>query len=131
MSIGAAKLVTIPMLAKALGIDRVWMWTSLKRLAARDEQETGSCDWLLRYHSTGKIWINTSRLRVAHPAIFEARATTRDDLEGLAERVRILEDEQKRLKQRQNAVGASMRVVQSEVRSLRTVVTGESGSPSQ
>lgn len=102
-----AKLITLPALAKAIGVSR---WTMKRRLEAVARLEgKPSKEWLFRLKTAGWYRVNKSILKARHPYIFEKRPLAAlDDLALLAEKHR-------RLSAHVNGQG-------SRIRTLETIV---------
>jgi len=109
------RLVSLPAYAKLRGVPYTTMHRTLMALARADVAEHGRCDWLLDYGRKRKKWLNLSRLARAHPVLFHTRFVSRDEFEGVVERVAELEVGQADLRRRAQAIAASVRDVRGEV----------------
>lgn len=103
------RLVGLRELAAMRGVTRSTLFRSLRALAASDVREHGQCDWLVRFGTQRKLWVNLSRLKNAHPGLFAATYVTREDFEGLTERVDELEEGQREQRKKTNALAGAVR----------------------
>lgn len=109
------RLVSLPAYARLRGVPYQTMHRTLMALARADVAEHGRCDWLHDCGRGRKKWINLSRLARAHPVLFHARFVSRDEFEGVVERVAELEVGQADLRKRTQVIAASVRDVRGEV----------------
>lgn len=109
------RLISLPELARLRGGNRKTLWKTLKALAEADRKECGQCDWLWSLGPRRKLWVNLARLAVAHPVLFHKTYVGRDEFEGLSDRVAVLEESQRDLKKRTNAIAGSVRDVRGEL----------------
>jgi hypothetical protein len=101
-----AARVSIAQLAKMKGVSRRTLHRTLMALWAKDGAD-GRGDWL--YRIGWKWWVNLSRLKAAHPALFEQRYVDRMEFDGLLAKMANFEAKSRLLNQRINAVAANVR----------------------
>ncbi len=106
------RLASVPELAREAGVSR---WTMKRRLLCLFATHGG--DWMFTLGGGG-FAINRSRLKAAHPHVFERRLASREDLEDVKKDVRLLH-------QRVNAQGARIRRLEGPA--LEDFTTGANG----
>ncbi len=110
-----APTVSIGALAKQRGVHRTTLWRTLKRLHDVDSGN-GLGGWLCRPNK-GKGWytVNLDLLFFAHPELFAHRFATKEQLEEITERVKVVESVVKAQKVRHNA---DMALIKKYIRDL-------------
>ena len=68
-------------------------------------------EWLLRL-GRRKYLVNLSGLRAAHPALFEARFVSREEMDAMGERLGYLEHREHEQNRKINAQGARLRALE-------------------
>lgn len=107
------QLVSLPQLARLKGVPYRTLYGDIVALWERDVAE-GAGEWLHRLGRRKKIWVNLSRLRMAHPVLFAQHYVARDEFEEQSARIANLEAALKDAKQRLNAVAAGLRDIRNE-----------------
>lgn len=119
-----ATLVSIPELARRMGVHRVTLHRRLMALEAVDAAARRKITWLFRPNPR-RTFVNLSRLEQAHPALFHARFVSVEDLEVINDRTARLEARDAETRVRTNAIAASVRDVRSELGELEARVARE------
>ncbi len=102
-----ARLVTITAIARMVGRQKRTMARTLIAMRSHDAEIGADTEWMTRF---GNRWmINLSRLKAAHPALFEADYVERDEITELQERLLRLEGQQSETRIRVGVHGAKLR----------------------
>lgn len=92
---------------------KVWgkSYWSTRRLLRRIAYADGpKCSWLIIIN--GRLFVNLSALKVSHPALFEKRWHTKEEIDDLVEKVQRLSERLSEEMMARKALGARVRALE-------------------